>query len=105
MVDGKYHCPYCVSNPQAPDELIQRKLDFLCGEIPASCDLIQPKQPCYVPNDLRTTASFVFNDWAAGGLLCDFEGAAIVVHQDPSNPFFIFSLIFLTLTNDFILII
>ncbi|CAO2837885.1 unnamed protein product [Amaranthus hypochondriacus] len=83
--DGKYHCPYCVSNPQAPDELIQKKLDFLCGEIPASCGPIQPGQPCYVPNDLRTTASFVFNDWAAGGLLCDFQGAAILVHQDPSH--------------------
>ncbi|KMT11842.1 hypothetical protein BVRB_5g105380 [Beta vulgaris subsp. vulgaris] len=81
--DGR--CAYCVANPKASDELIQQKLDFCCGSIPESCDLVQPGQPCYVPNDLRTTASYVFSDWFAGGAECDFDGAEIMSFQDPSH--------------------
>lgn len=82
-LDGK--CAYCVSNPKASLELIQTKLDFACGYIPESCDLIQPGQPCYVPNDVRTTASFVFTDWFTRGAECDFDGAEVLTFTDPSE--------------------
>ncbi|XP_056687630.1 glucan endo-1,3-beta-glucosidase 4 [Spinacia oleracea] len=83
ITDGR--CAYCVSNPKASRELIQKKLDFCCGDIPESCDLIQPGEPCYVDGDVRATASYVFNDWYVGGSECNFEGAEIMVYQDPSH--------------------
>lgn len=78
-------CAYCVANPKAPDELIQNKLDYCCGRYPQSCKPIQPGAPCYVPNDLRTTASYVFSDLFAGGEICDNYGAGIMTLNDPSK--------------------
>ena len=69
--------------------MVQNKLDFCCGQIPESCALIQPGQQCYVPDDLKKTASYVFNDWFVGGSECNFEGAEIMVYQDPSKFFFL----------------
>ncbi|KAL2903111.1 Glucan endo-1 3-beta-glucosidase 4, partial [Bienertia sinuspersici] len=78
-------CYYCVANPKARQDLIQKKLDFCCGYIPESCDLIQPGGPCYVPDNRRATASYVFNDWFLGGAECNFDGAEIMTTHDPSN--------------------
>ncbi|XP_074287971.1 major pollen allergen Ole e 10-like [Silene latifolia] len=83
LADAK--CRYCVANPKASDKLIQEKLDFCCGQLPDSCDAIRPGGPCYVPNNLRAAASYVFSNWYAGGSDCDFDGAEILTTKNPSH--------------------
>ncbi|XP_021765478.1 major pollen allergen Ole e 10-like [Chenopodium quinoa] len=76
---------YCVAKPEASDELIQKALDYCCGKKPEICDDIQTGKPCFVPGDLRATASYVFDSWFKANVGCDFEGAATIVSNDPSH--------------------
>ncbi|XP_056686698.1 glucan endo-1,3-beta-glucosidase 4-like [Spinacia oleracea] len=85
ITDGQPQCPFCIANPNASDTMIQQKLDYFCGANPASCALIQPGQPCYVANDLRTTASYVYDYWFVGGAECNFDDTGLQTYQDLSH--------------------
>ncbi|GAB4836689.1 hypothetical protein Ancab_001602 [Ancistrocladus abbreviatus] len=79
---------WCVAKPTVPDPIIQEAMNYACGS-GADCSLIQPNEPCFMPNTLLAHASYAFNSYwqrtkVAGGT-CDFGGTAILVTVDPSH--------------------
>lgn len=95
-VDGQSQCAFCIAHPNASDVVIQQKLDYFCGTNPASCALIQPGQPCYVANDLKTTASYVYDYWFVGGAECNFDDTGLQTYQDLSKTIlYLFKITFL----------
>ncbi|AEE75372.1 unnamed protein product [Arabidopsis thaliana] len=79
---------FCVAKADADDDKLVDGLNWACGQGRANCAAIQPGQPCYLPNDVKSHASFAFNDYyqkmkSAGGT-CDFDGTAITTTRDPS---------------------
>ncbi|KAK9699309.1 hypothetical protein RND81_08G166500 [Saponaria officinalis] len=78
-------CKYCATNMLVTDQVIQGKLDYVCGQNPSLCDPIKEGGPCYVAKDLRATASYAFNAWYVAGNDCNLEGAAILTASDMSH--------------------
>ncbi|KAK1281767.1 Glucan endo-1,3-beta-glucosidase 12 [Acorus calamus] len=80
---------WCISNPNASDDVLQKGIDWACGVGGADCSAIQPNQPCYEPNTVADHASYAFNSyWQKNkkqGATCDFSGAAQQVSNDPSH--------------------
>ncbi|KAK1259321.1 Glucan endo-1,3-beta-glucosidase 12 [Acorus gramineus] len=80
---------WCISNPNASDDVLQKAIDWACGAGGADCSAIQPNQPCYEPNTVADHASYAFNNyWQKNkkqGATCDFSGAAQQVSNDPSH--------------------
>ncbi|VVA97508.1 unnamed protein product [Arabis nemorensis] len=79
---------FCVAKADADDDKLQDGLNWACGQGRANCAAIQPGQPCFLPNDIKSHASFAYNDYyqkmkSAGGT-CDFDGTAITTTRDPS---------------------
>lgn len=98
-VNGSSSSLFCVAKADADDDKLQDGLNWACGQGRANCAAIQPGQPCYLPNDVKSHASFAFNDYyqkmkSAGGT-CDFDGTAITTPRDPSK----FPLFFLWINN------
>ncbi|CAO2823581.1 unnamed protein product [Amaranthus hypochondriacus] len=91
--DGLNCSDWCVASNEAPDNVVQKGLDWVCQYgLQGACDSIQRSEPCYIPNDLRGVASVVFNQyWQTikhSGYVCDklLDGATTLVHTDPSRP-------------------
>ncbi|KAL0900200.1 hypothetical protein Bca101_084161 [Brassica carinata] len=79
---------FCVAKADADDDKLEDGLNWACGQGRANCAALQPGQPCYLPNDIKSHASFAYNDYyqkmkSAGGT-CDFDGTAITTSRDPS---------------------
>uniref|UniRef100_A0A1J3E441 glucan endo-1,3-beta-D-glucosidase n=1 Tax=Noccaea caerulescens TaxID=107243 RepID=A0A1J3E441_NOCCA len=87
-LNGSSSLLFCVAKADADDDKLEDALNWACGQGRANCAAIQPGQPCYLPNDIKSHASFAFNDYyqkmkTAGGT-CDFDGTAITTPRDPS---------------------
>lgn len=82
---------WCVVSPvavaQVDETSLQAALDYACGA-GADCSLIEPGEPCYLPNTLVSHASYAFNSYwqknKAAGATCDFNGSAVLSSSDPS---------------------
>nr|ABR16205.1 unknown [Picea sitchensis] len=82
---------WCVVSPvavaQVDETSLQAALDYACGA-GADCSLIEPGEPCYLPNTLVSHASYAFNSYwqktKAADATCDFHGAAVLTSSDPS---------------------
>uniref|UniRef100_A0A7C8YTW0 X8 domain-containing protein n=1 Tax=Opuntia streptacantha TaxID=393608 RepID=A0A7C8YTW0_OPUST len=90
QISGGLGCSdWCLASKEAPDELVQKALDWVCS-YGTACGRIQPGQPCYRPNDLRGVASVAFNqywqDVKSLGTPCEkIFNVTTLVHTDPSN--------------------
>ncbi|KAJ4975868.1 hypothetical protein NE237_000974 [Protea cynaroides] len=80
---------WCIVDEQTPDKELQEALDWACGKGGADCSKIQPKQPCYLPNNMKDHASYAFNSYYQKfknkGGTCYFNGAAMITQLDPSH--------------------
>ncbi|XP_043689638.1 glucan endo-1,3-beta-glucosidase 4-like [Telopea speciosissima] len=80
---------WCIADEQTPDNELQKAIDWACGKGGADCSKIQPKQPCYLPNNLKDHASYAFNSYYQKfknkGGSCYFNGAAMITQLDPSH--------------------
>ncbi|CAN6199140.1 unnamed protein product [Urochloa humidicola] len=80
---------FCVAADDADEKAVQAAMDWACGPGRADCTAIQPGQGCYMPNDVRSHASYAFDAYyqsqgrAAGS--CYFQGAGMVTTTDPSH--------------------
>ena len=80
---------FCVAADDAYEKAVQAAMDWACGPGRADCTAIQPGQGCYLPNDVRSHASYAFDAYyqsqgrAAGS--CYFQGAGMVTTTDPSE--------------------
>ncbi|KAJ1423140.1 X8 domain [Sesbania bispinosa] len=73
----------------ADTEKLQAGLNWACGQGQANCAAIQAGRPCYFPNNVKSHASYAYNDYYqkmhnAGGT-CDFDGTAMTTTEDPSH--------------------
>lgn len=80
---------FCVAKDDADSDKLQDGLNWACGQGQANCSAIQPGQPCYLPNNIKSHASYAFNDYyqrmhSVGGT-CNFDGAATTTSKDPSE--------------------
>ncbi|GAU41639.1 hypothetical protein TSUD_81250 [Trifolium subterraneum] len=79
---------FCVAKDGADTDKLQNGLSWACGQGGANCAPIQQGQRCYLPNNVKSHASYAYNDYyqknqGAGGT-CDFDGTAEISTQDPS---------------------
>ena len=80
---------FCVAKDDADTDKLQAGLSWACGQGQANCVAIQPGRPCYSPNNVKSHASYAYNDYFqkmhnAGGT-CDFDGTATKTTEDPSK--------------------
>lgn len=80
---------FCVAKDGADTDKLQAGLSWACGQGGANCAPIQSGQRCYLPNNVKSHASYAYNDYyqknhGAGGT-CDFDGTAEVTAKDPSK--------------------
>ncbi|OMO81024.1 Glycoside hydrolase, family 17 [Corchorus capsularis] len=80
---------FCVAKPDASEDKLEDGLNWACGQGQANCSAIQSGQPCYLPNDIKSHASYAYNDYyqkmrSVGGT-CDFDGTATTTTIDPSH--------------------
>ncbi|XP_015958852.1 glucan endo-1,3-beta-glucosidase 4 [Arachis duranensis] len=85
---GNSSAVFCVAKDGADTDKLQAGLNWACGQGQANCAAIQAGRPCYLPNNLKSHASYAYNDYYqkmhnAGGT-CDFDGTAMVTAEDPS---------------------
>ncbi|XP_078180739.1 O-Glycosyl hydrolases family 17 protein [Carex rostrata] len=86
---------FCVASDDADIKAVQAALDWACGPGRANCSEIQPGESCYEPNDVRSHASYSFNNYyqmqGRGSGSCYFQGAGMVTTSDPSHGSCVFS--------------
>jgi hypothetical protein len=80
---------FCVAKDGADNDKLQNGLSWACGQGGANCAPIQQGQRCYLPNNVKSHASYAYNDYyqknqGVGGT-CDFDGTAEISTQDPSK--------------------
>ncbi|XP_052114355.1 glucan endo-1,3-beta-glucosidase 4 isoform X2 [Arachis duranensis] len=88
QINGTSASVFCVAKDGADSDKLQAGLNYACGQGGANCAAIQQGQPCYLPNNVKSHASFAFNDYyqkthSTGGT-CDFDGTATITTRDPS---------------------
>jgi exo-beta-1,3-glucanase (GH17 family) len=80
---------FCVAKDGADNDKLQNGLSWACGQGGANCAPIQQGQRCYLPNNVKSHASYAYNDYyqknqGVGGT-CDFDGTAEISTKDPSK--------------------
>jgi len=80
---------FCVAKDGADTDKLQNGLSWACGQGGANCSPIQQGQRCYLPNNVKSHASYAYNDYyqknqGVGGT-CDFDGTAEITSKDPSK--------------------
>ncbi|KAK8961731.1 Glucan endo-1,3-beta-glucosidase 1 [Platanthera guangdongensis] len=80
---------WCIADEQTPEGVLQQALDWACGPGGSDCAMIQPKESCYLPNNVKSHASYAFNiywqKFKNKGGSCYFNGAAMVTDLNPSK--------------------
>ena len=80
---------WCVADPQAPADILQRALDWACGPGIADCNAIQWNNPCFLSNTLTAHVSYAFNaslqNFKHKGASCHFNAAAFITERNPST--------------------
>jgi len=80
---------WCIADPQAPDDMLQSALDWVCGYGGADCSKIQPNGDCFLPDIVASHASIAFNSYwqklKHQGASCYFNSVALVAESDPSH--------------------
>lgn len=89
QITGNSSGVFCVARDDADSDKLQDGLNWACGQGKANCSAIQEGQPCYLPNTVKSHASYAFNDYyqrmrSAGGT-CNFDGTAMTTSVDPSK--------------------
>ncbi|KAH9749556.1 glucan endo-1,3-beta-glucosidase 1 [Citrus sinensis] len=85
---------YCIAMDGVDTKTLQAALDWACGPGRANCSDIQPGEPCYQPNNVKSHASYAFDSYyheqgkTSGS--CDFKGVAMITTTDPSHGSCIF---------------
>ncbi|GMG98262.1 hypothetical protein Nepgr_000102 [Nepenthes gracilis] len=78
---------WCVPRSDVGDATLQAKLDYVCST-GVDCKPIQDGGSCFLPNTVRSHASFAMNAYYQinGGhdSDCDFAGAGVITSTDPS---------------------
>ncbi|XP_031280970.1 glucan endo-1,3-beta-glucosidase 4-like [Pistacia vera] len=79
---------FCVARDDADSDKLQEGLNWACGQGKANCSAIQEGKPCYLPNTVKSHASYAYNDYYqrmhnVGGT-CNFDGTAMTTSVDPS---------------------
>ncbi|KAJ7955415.1 Glucan endo-1,3-beta-glucosidase [Quillaja saponaria] len=87
-ITGNSSALFCVAKDGSDSDKLQASLNWACGPGQADCKAIQPGQRCYFPDNLKSHASYAFNDYyqkmqGVGGT-CDFDGTATTTTVDPS---------------------
>ncbi|CAA0825546.1 PLASMODESMATA CALLOSE-BINDING PROTEIN 3 [Striga hermonthica] len=79
---------YCVCNPNLSDTVLQKNIDYACGN-GADCTQIQQTGSCYNPNTVKDHCNYAVNSYyqrkfqALG--TCDFSGTATVTANPPTT--------------------
>ncbi|KAI4381277.1 hypothetical protein MLD38_007365 [Melastoma candidum] len=86
---------FCMAKEGVDEDRLQDGLNWACGQGRGICAALQPGQPCYTPNTVRSHASYAYNEYYqrmknAGGT-CDFQGTAIITSINPSYGSCIYS--------------
>ncbi|XP_022153732.1 glucan endo-1,3-beta-glucosidase 4-like [Momordica charantia] len=88
-VTGSSSVLYCVAKDGADPGKLQNGLNWACGQGGANCSAIQPGEPCFLPNNIKSHASYAYNDYyqkmQRNGGTCDFDGTATTTNIDPSH--------------------
>ncbi|KAK7318924.1 hypothetical protein RJT34_03632 [Clitoria ternatea] len=88
QITGNSSAVFCVAKDGSDTDKLQDGLSWACGQGGANCAAIQPGQPCYLPNNLKSHASYAYNDYyqkkRSSGGTCDFDGTATTTTKDPS---------------------
>ncbi|KAJ1296960.1 hypothetical protein BS78_01G341500 [Paspalum vaginatum] len=86
---------FCVALQNADPTALQAGLNWACGPGQADCSAIQPGGLCYKQNDLPALASYAYNEYyqeqAATGATCSFNGTATTTTNDPSSGSCVFA--------------
>ncbi|XP_042409883.1 major pollen allergen Ole e 10-like [Zingiber officinale] len=80
--------PWCVAKPEAPREVLQANIEYVCGGAIGDCSAIQEGASCY-STDIVRQASYAMNSfyYAKGGhrsINCFFNETGTKVRDDPS---------------------
>ncbi|GAY35214.1 hypothetical protein CUMW_014980 [Citrus unshiu] len=54
---------YCIAMDAVDTKTLQAALDWACGPGRANCSDIQPGEPCYQPNNVKSHASYAFDSY------------------------------------------
>ena len=91
------HLTWCVVKKNFADEkVLQANIDYACSKV--DCGPIQPGGSCFLPNTLKSHASFAMNSFFQSNfgirVSCQFNKSGVIVTKDPSNTdSFIFTFI------------
>ncbi|KAK3204908.1 hypothetical protein Dsin_018954 [Dipteronia sinensis] len=88
QITGNSSVVFCVVKDDADTDKLQNGLNWACGQGQANCSAIQLGHSCYLPNNIKSHASYAYNDYyqkkrSAGGT-CNFDGTAVTTAIDPS---------------------
>ncbi|GER43800.1 carbohydrate-binding X8 domain superfamily protein [Striga asiatica] len=79
---------YCVCNPNLSDNVLQKSIDYACGN-GADCTPIQQNGRCYNPNTVKDHCNYAVNSYyqikgqTQGS--CDFSGTATISANPPTT--------------------
>jgi len=79
---------WCVPKSDASDDALQKNIDYVCSN-GVDCKPIQQGGPCFVPDTVKSHASYAMNAfYQASGRHdydCDFSHTGVLTSIDPSK--------------------